>query len=135
MTSVMGYSRERCLLALRGYWDEMDTLQDELERLAEADHRAVRGCQVQFEQLLRDLDADLEVRIGAQGDVRLTEVETQCLLPALRAARAALGDLPEHPDRSWAQALHRAQLVIQEASRELARGGAVRAGTALGVRA
>jgi len=118
MRSV-GYTAERCLLALRAYWDEMDTVNDELERLAEADAEAVRSCQVQFAQLLRDLDADLEVRRGPSAIVRMSDVEAHTLLPALREARRTLTDLPGTPDRSWGAALARAQSVLQQASRAL----------------
>ena len=123
MIRSVGYTHERCLLSLRGYWDELDTLRDEVDLLAEADRQAVRSCQVQFLQLVRDLDGDLDVRRGPAAIVRMSEVEATTLLPALRAVRQALADLPEMPDRSWSEALGRAQRLIQEASRDLARVG------------
>ena len=121
MHRSVGYSQERCLLALRGYWDELDTLRDELDLLGTSDLRAVRSCQVQFEQLLRDLDGDLDVRRGPAAIVRMSEVEANTLVPVLRAVRKALGDLPELPDRSWVEAIGAAQRLLQDASRELAR--------------
>ncbi len=121
MLRTVGFSRERCLLAVRGYWDEIETLLDELELLAAADRLSVRSCQVQFAQLVRDLDADLEARRASSAIVRMTEVEASLFLPALRRVREGLRDLPETPDRSWTEALRTAQGVLQDASRDLAR--------------
>lgn len=121
MLRSVGYTQERCLLALRGYWDELDTLRDELDLLGEADRRAVRSCQVQFAQLLRDLDGDLEVRRGPAAIVRMSEVEANSLVPVLRDVRRALTDLPELPDRSWLEAIDLAQRLLQDVSRSLAR--------------
>ena len=123
MKRSVGYTAERCLLALRGYWDEMDMLQDELERLGEADRRAVRSCQVQYAQLLRDLDADIDVRRGPAAIVSMSEVEASRFLPVLRSVRATLDSVPELPDRSWCEVLSRAQGLLQDATRELVRAG------------
>ena len=121
MLRTVGFSRERCLLAVRGYWDEIETLLDELELLAAADRLSVRSCQVQFEQLLRDLDGDLDVRRGPAAIVRMSEVEANSLVPVLRDVRRALTDLPELPDRSWLEAIDLAQRLLQDVSRSLAR--------------
>lgn len=118
---MVGFSRERCLIALRGYWDEIETLRDDLDLLAEADRAAVRSCQVQFWQLLRDLDADIGARRAAEAIVRMSEVEASVFLPTLREVRERLADLSETPDRAWSEALSSAQDLLQTVSRSLAR--------------
>lgn len=118
---TVGHTRERCLLVLRDYWDEMDTLLDDLERLDEAGADLRRGCEVQLAQLLRDLRGDIDVRRSAGAIVRMTEVEAGTFLPVLRAVLAQLSGLPERPDASWVAALGAAQALLQEASRGLSR--------------
>ena len=118
---TVGHSRERCLIALRGYWDEIETLRDDLELLAEADRSAVRSCQVQFAQLVRDLDADIDARRASAAIVRMSEIEANVFLPTLRQVRELLADLSETPDRSWSEALSSAQDLLQTVSRSLAR--------------
>lgn len=125
MTKTIGHSRERCLLELRSYWDEMDTLHEELERLAESDARRVRAAQVQLAQILRDLDADIELRRGASAIVRMSEAEAGTFLPTLRAVRTHLQALSDEPDGGWPVALSHAQDLLQDASRRLSRGHAL----------
>ena len=70
--------------------------------------------------------ADLEVRRGPAAIVRMSDIEASRFLPSLRDVRALLADLPELPDRSWSEALGRAQGVLAQVSRDLSRASGAR---------
>ncbi len=120
MGRAKGYSAERCMLALRGYWDEIDRLLDSLDILSESGDQAALGLQVNLARLISQLQSDIDVRQGPSAIWAMNDIESIIFLPTLITVRDFLTCLSMTPDRSWSFGLARAQRVLQESSRELA---------------
>jgi hypothetical protein len=101
----------RLAMALCRYRDDVEMLLDDLGTLAGEGPAAVRGCQVQLEQLVRDLRSDVlrrSVRIAP-----MTDDEAQWLVQAARAVLSEIQELPNEPDASWIDGLDGARAVIE----------------------